>query len=69
LTAPTIHAGWSGKIVLEIKNLWPLTFVLEEDDAIAQLTIATISSSPAQSHTSAGSSTVGQVHVTGESTI
>ena len=63
LTAPTIHAGWSGKIVLEIANLGPLTFVLREGDVIAQLTVATISSAPEQTHQSAGSSTLGQTDV------
>ena len=43
-TAPTIHAGWAGKITLEITNLGPFDFVLRENDAIAQLTVATISS-------------------------
>jgi dCTP deaminase len=46
LTAPTIHAGWSGHITLEIANLGPFHFVLEEGDIIAQLTVATISSAP-----------------------
>ncbi len=45
-TAPTIHAGWSGKITLEITNLGPFDFVLRENDTIAQLTVATISSAP-----------------------
>jgi deoxycytidine triphosphate deaminase len=44
LTAPTIHAGWEGKILLEIANLGPFDFILRENDAIAQLTVATISS-------------------------
>lgn len=44
LTAPTIHAGWEGQIYLEIANLGPFDFVLKENDAIAQLTVATISS-------------------------
>jgi deoxycytidine triphosphate deaminase len=66
LTAPTIHAGWKGNVVLEIVNLGPFTFVLQEDDVIAQLTVATISSSPQQTHAAAGSSTVDQVHVSGK---
>ena len=66
LTAPTIHAGWKGNVVLEIVNLGPFTFVLQEDDVIAQLTVATISSSPQQTHAEAGSSTVDQVHVSGK---
>jgi dCTP deaminase len=45
-TAPTIHAGWAGKVTLEITNLGPFDFVLRENDAIAQLTVATISSAP-----------------------
>ena len=45
-TAPTIHAGWEGNITLEISNLGPFTFVLREGDALAQLTVATISSAP-----------------------
>ncbi len=63
LTAPTIHAGWKGNVVLEIVNLGPFTFVLQEDDVIAQLTVATISSSPQQTHAEAGSSMIDQVHV------
>lgn len=46
LTAPTIHAGWSGRIVLEIANYGPFHFVLQENDSIAQLTVARISSPP-----------------------
>lgn len=45
-TAPTIHAGWDGTVTLEISNLGPFTFVLKEDDPLAQLTVATISSAP-----------------------
>lgn len=45
-TAPTIHAGWNGNVVLEIANLGPFTFGLEGGDCIAQLTVATISSHP-----------------------
>lgn len=45
-TAPTIHAGWAGRITLEISNLGPFTFILKEGDALAQLTVATISSAP-----------------------
>lgn len=68
LTAPTIHAGWSGNVTLEISNLGPFTFVLCEDDVIAQLTVATISSPPSRSHQQAGSSTLGQTHVEGSGT-
>jgi deoxycytidine triphosphate deaminase len=66
LTAPTIHAGWKGNVVLEIVNLGPFTFVLQEDDVIAQLTVATISSSPEQTHAEAGSSTLDQARVSGK---
>ncbi len=45
-TAPTINAGWEGKIMLEIVNLGPFVFSLKPKDAIAQLTVATISSRP-----------------------
>ncbi|MBY0228172.1 MAG: hypothetical protein K2W96_02710 [Gemmataceae bacterium] len=45
-TAPTIHSDWVGNITLEITNLGPFDFVLREGDAIAQLTVATISSAP-----------------------
>ena len=45
-TAPTIHANWGGNVTLEITNLGPFTFVLKEGDALAQLTVATISSAP-----------------------
>lgn len=46
LTAPTIHSSWAGKITLEIANLGPFDVVLQEDDVIAQITVATISSPP-----------------------
>lgn len=66
LTAPTIHAGWSGNVVLEIVNLGPFTFILQEDEVIAQLTVATISSTPRQTHAESGSSTDEQAHVSGK---
>jgi hypothetical protein len=40
--------------------------VLQEDDVIAQLTVATLSSIPQQSHQQAGSFTLGQVTVKGK---
>lgn len=49
-TAPTIHARWSGTIVLEISNLGPFDFVLREGDVIAQLTVARITSTPELKH-------------------
>lgn len=65
MTAPTIHAGWSGKIVLEIGNMGPFHFVLREDDVIAQLTVATISSPPDLELRTEESATEGQSHVHG----
>ena len=45
-TAPTIHPGWGGNITLEIGNFGPFDLLLKPGDAIAQLTVATISSAP-----------------------
>jgi dCTP deaminase len=60
LTAPTIHAGWEGQILLEIANLGPFDFVLKGGDAIAQLTVATISSATDLSLKIGQSATQGQ---------
>jgi deoxycytidine triphosphate deaminase len=68
MTAPTIHAGWDGNITLEIANLGPFTFGLRENDVIAQITVAMISSSPSKTHADAKSSTIGQEHVEGSGT-
>jgi dCTP deaminase len=65
LTAPTIHAGWRGKIVLKIANLGPFHFVLQENDVIAQLTVAMVVSPPDLTLKTAESATAGQRHVTG----
>jgi dCTP deaminase len=46
MTAPTIHAGWWGNVVLEISNLGPFTLELREGDAIAQIVVAALSSPP-----------------------
>jgi dCTP deaminase len=67
MTAPTIHAGWEGKITLEIANHGPFHFVLEANDVIAQLTVAYITSTPDLKLKLAPSQTAGQSHVTGES--
>lgn len=67
LTAPTIHASWSGKVTLEIANLGPFDFVLCEDDVIAQITVANITSIPDKSMKESGSVTIGQAHVGGDS--
>ncbi len=64
-TAPTVHAGWSGKVTLEIVNLGPYDFVLREDDTLAQLTVATISSAPDLSLKKSKSKTQAQVDPSG----
>lgn len=46
LTAPTIHAGWSGNVTLEMTNCGPLDLVLHAGDAVAQLTVAQITQPP-----------------------
>lgn len=67
LTAPTIHASWSGKVTLEIANLGPFHFTLEEGDVIAQITVAMVSSIPAQNMKIGGSVTYRQLAVTADS--
>ncbi|MGD0540298.1 MAG: hypothetical protein ABSB33_02160 [Tepidisphaeraceae bacterium] len=62
LTAPTIHATWSGNVTLEIANLGPFYLVLQEDDSIAQIVVATISSPPSENMKKG--ITHGQVQVT-----
>lgn len=64
MTAPTIHAKWSGQITLEIANLGPFDFVLEEGDIIAQIIVAQISSAPLAKDTTSPS-TQGQRTVLG----
>lgn len=63
LTAPTIHAGWNGNVTLEITNLGPLHIVLQEDDVIAQIVVAKITSPPRETMREAGSQTIGQTTV------
>jgi dCTP deaminase len=64
MTAPTIHAAWGAwPITLEIGNLGPFHLVLKEDDVIAQITVATISSVPEKNMKAVGSVTSGQVGV------
>ncbi len=65
LTAPTIHAGWSGNVTLEIANLGPLHILLQEDDVIAQIVVAKITSPPKESMKTFGSQTMGQTNVGG----
>ena len=38
-TAPTVHAGWSGRLSLEIINLRPTIFLLTPEMPIAQLVV------------------------------
>lgn len=65
LTAPTVHAGWHGNLTLEMTNCGPLDLVLNADDAIAQLTVATITQPPALDVTLYEKTTYGQTSVTG----
>ncbi|MEI7686989.1 MAG: hypothetical protein WCL32_18370 [Planctomycetota bacterium] len=64
-TAPTIHAGWSGSIALEIANHGPFHLVLEEGNAIAQLTVAQITTSPDLALKKKSSQTAFQAHASG----
>jgi deoxycytidine triphosphate deaminase len=65
LTAPTIHAGWAGKITLEMVNFGPFDIVLHEGDSVAQIVVARLTSVPQQTMAAAGSTTLGQTDVTG----
>jgi len=65
LTAPTIHAGWSGNITLEMTNCGPLDLVLHEGDAVSQIVIAQISNPPSLAVASHESATFGQQDVSG----
>ena len=65
LTAPTIHAGWSGKVTLEMTNCGPLHLVLHEGDAVAQLTVAGITRPPGIGVGKHESATHKQTDVTG----
>jgi len=65
LTAPTIHAGWSGNITLEMTNCGPLHLVLHSGDAVAQLTVAKITQPPALDVKLYESATHGQTSVHG----
>ncbi|HEV3385691.1 MAG TPA: hypothetical protein VG097_12825 [Gemmata sp.] len=66
MTAPTIHAGWWGQVTLEIANLGPFDLGLCEGDAIAQITVAYISSPPSK-HKNVQGVAIGQRNVTGGS--
>jgi len=65
MTAPTIHAGWWGRVVLEIANLGPFTLALKPDDAIAQIVVATLTSSPEKKKKVKGVS-IGQTAASGQ---
>jgi len=65
LTAPTIHAGWSGNITLEMANCGPLDLVLNAGDAVSQITVAQITKSPELNVRMAESATYGQTSVRG----
>ena len=67
LTAPTIHAGWSGNITLEMTNCGPLDLVLHTGDAVAQLTVAEITQPPKLDVNLYKSATQGQTSVHGSS--
>jgi dCTP deaminase len=67
MTAPTIHAAWGAwPVTLEIGNLGPFDLVLHEDDIIAQITVANISSIPEKNMRASGSVTAGQTDVTAQ---
>jgi dCTP deaminase len=65
LTAPTIHSTWTGNVTLEIVNLGPFDLVFKEGDAVAQLTVARITSPPDKG-VSGTSATYGQTGVHGK---
>lgn len=65
MTTPTIHAGWSGNVTLEITNCGPFDIVLHEGDAVAQVTVARITSPPRTDVKQYESQTHGQADVTG----
>ncbi len=65
LTAPTIHAGWSGNITLEMTNCGPLDLVLHAGDAVAQITVAQITRPPALNVRLYEAATHGQTSVCG----
>lgn len=64
LTAPTIHAGWWGKVTLELANLGPFRLALAEGDAVAQIVVAAVTSPPEKTKAARGIAP-GQQAVTG----
>jgi dCTP deaminase len=67
LTAPTIHASWSGKITLEIFNAGPFDIVLKANDVIAQIVVAKVTTPP-EKGVRTTSHTYNQAAVSGVST-
>jgi dCTP deaminase len=65
LTAPTIEPGWWGHVTLEIANLGPFRLALQEDDSVAQIVVAMISSPP-QKEKGVRGIDIGQQSVTGQ---
>ncbi len=63
LTAPTVYPGWVGNLTLELANLGPFDLILKEDDVLTQITVAKVSSLPAQTPGEAGSVTMKQSSV------
>ncbi len=45
-TAPTIRAGWSGHLTLELKNVGPLVFLLTPGDRICQVILERVLTPP-----------------------
>lgn len=48
-TAPTVHAGWAGKLTLEITNLGSGPFVLRPNEPICQLILEQVEGEPFES--------------------
>jgi len=48
-TAPTVHAGWTGQLTLEITNLGPCPFVLRPNEPICQLILEQVEGVPFES--------------------
>jgi dCTP deaminase len=53
VTAPTIHAGFRGKITLEITNVGPLTILLRPGLKVCQLIVEQVFGTPVQEFRSA----------------
>jgi deoxycytidine triphosphate deaminase len=58
-------SGHNGVARLEIANVGPFHFVLQEGDVIAQLTVASVMSPPDLSLKTSSSATARQAHVSG----